>query len=342
MESLEKALLDIQENVTELDLREHESMREHCSFKVGGEVRAFIVPKDIWQMTKVFYYLHMNEVLPLIVGKCTNLIIPDEGLDICVVSTEGLTKLRMGTTEDTIYAEAGVSLARLAQFAQANGLAGLEFASGIPGSVGGGILMNAGAYGGEMKDVVESVVMYYLTDQALCEVKNEDCGFGYRQSSFNKINCAITGAVFKLTKDEPGAIAARMHEMNEKRRKSQPLDMPSAGSAFKRPVGGYAAALIDEAGLKGCTVGGAQVSEKHAGFVVNRGDASFDDIVELMDHVRREVYAKSGITLEPEIRIYPKGITLVDDWKIRKQGVLDEMLKQAKEQASGKPEQQEE
>ena len=193
-----------------------------------------------------------------------------------------------------------------------------------------------------MKDVVESVVMYYLTDQALCEVKNEDCGFGYRQSSFNKINCAITGAVFKLTKDEPEAIAARMHEMNEKRRKSQPLDMPSAGSAFKRPVGGYAAALIDEAGLKGCTVGGAQVSEKHAGFVVNRGDASFDDIVELMDHVRREVYAKSGITLEPEIRIYPKGITLVDDWKIRKQGVLDEMLKQAKEQVSEKPEQQEE
>ena len=146
--------------------------------------------------------------------------------------------------------------------------------------------------------------------------------------------------MFKLTKDEPEAIAARMHEMNDKRRKNQPLDLPSAGSAFKRPVGGYAAALIDEAGLKGYTVGGAQVSEQHAGCVLNRGDASFDDIVELMDHVRREVYAKSGITLEPEIRIYPKGITLVDDWKIRKQGVLDEMLKQAKEQASGKPEQQ--
>ena len=333
MENLEKALQNIKENVEELDLREHESMREHCSFKVGGEVRAFIVPKDIWQMTKVFYYLHMNEVLPLMIGKGTNLIIPEEGLDICVVSTEGLSKLRLGATDDTIYAEAGVSLARLAQFAQSNGLAGLEFASGIPGSVGGGILMNAGAYGGEMKDVVESVVMYYLTDQALCEIKNEDCGFGYRQSSFTKVNCAITGAVFKLKKDEPEAIAARMHEMNDKRRKSQPLDMPSAGSAFKRPVGGYAAALIDEAGLKGYTVGGAQVSEKHAGFVVNRGDASYDDIVQLMDHVRREVYAKSGITLEPEVRIYPKGIVLVDDWKMRKQKALDEMLKQAKQQA---------
>ena len=333
MENLEKALQNIKENVEELDLREHESMKQHCSFKVGGEVRVFIVPKDIWQMTKVFYYLHMNEVLPLIIGKGTNLIIPEEGLDICVVSTEGLSKLRLGATDDTIYAEAGVSLARLAQFAQSNGLAGLEFASGIPGSVGGGILMNAGAYGGEMKDVVESVVMYYLTDQALCEIKNEDCGFGYRQSSFTKVNCAITGAVFKLKKDEPEAIAARMHEMNDKRRKSQPLDMPSAGSAFKRPVGGYAAALIDEAGLKGYTVGGAQVSEKHAGFVVNKGDASYDDIVQLMDHVRREVYAKSGITLEPEVRIYPKGIVLVDDWKMRKQKALDEMLKQAKQQA---------
>ena len=143
MENLEKALSGIIENIPELDLREHESMRAHCSFKVGGEVRAFIVPKDIWEMTKVFYYLHMNEVLPLIIGKGTNLIIPEEGLDICVVSTEKLTKLRLGTTDDTIYAEAGVSLARLAQFAQSNGLAGLEFASGIPGSVGGGILMNA-------------------------------------------------------------------------------------------------------------------------------------------------------------------------------------------------------
>lgn len=200
--------------------------------------------------------------------------------------------------------------------------------------------MNAGAYGGEMKDVVESVVMYYLTDQALCEVKNEDCGFGYRQSSFTKVNCAITGAVFRLTKDEPEAIAARMHEMNEKRRKNQPLDLPSAGSAFKRPVGGYAAALIDEAGLKGYTVGGAQVSEKHAGFVVNKGGASYDDIVALMDHVRREVYEKSGITLEPEIRIYPKGVVLIDDWKRRKQMALDEMLRLAKAKGAKPDEEQ--
>ena len=340
MESLEKAIEKIKQEMPKLDLREHESMRGHCSFRVGGEVRAYAAPKDIFEMSKVMFYLHMNDVAPLMVGKCTNLIIPEEGLDIMVISTENLQKIRLGEKENTIYAEAGVSLAKLAQFAQANGLSGLEFASGIPGSVGGGILMNAGAYGGEMKDVVESVVMYYLTDQALCEVKNEDCGFGYRQSSFTKVNCAITGAVFKLTKDEPEAIAARMHEMNEKRRKNQPLDLPSAGSAFKRPVGGYAAALIDEAGLKGYTVGGAQVSEKHAGFVVNKGGASYDDIVALMDHVRREVYEKSGITLEPEIRIYPKGVVLIDDWKRRKQMALDEMLRLAKEKGAKPDEEQ--
>ena len=325
MEGLELALSQIKEAMPKLELYEQEPMREHCSMKVGGEVRAFMIPKDIWELTRALYYLHNNDVAPLMIGKGTNMIIPDEGLDICVISTEKMQKLRMGETENTIYAEAGVSLARVAQFAQSKGLAGLEFASGIPGSVGGGVLMNAGAYGGELKDVVESVVLYYLTEQALCEVKGEDCGFGYRQSGFTKINCVITGVVFKLTPDDPEAIAQRMHELNEKRRQSQPLDMPSAGSAFKRPVGGYAAALIDEAGLKGYKVGGAQVSEKHAGFVVNCGGASYDDVVALMDHVRREVYAKSGVTLEPEIRIYPKGMLLVDTWRLQRQNVAEAM-----------------
>ena len=333
MEGLEKALVKIAENMPALELYENEPMREHCSFKVGGPVRAFAKPADIWELTRLLYYLHMEDVAPFICGKGTNIIMPDEGLDIIVVSTERLQKLRMGETENTVYAEAGVSLARLAQFAQSNGLAGLEFASGIPGSVGGGVLMNAGAYGGEMKDVVESVVMYYLTDQALCEVKNSDCGFAYRKSSFMDVNCVITGVVFKLTPDDPEKIAQRMHELNEKRRQSQPLDMPSAGSAFKRPVGGYAAALIDEAGLKGFKVGGAQVSEKHAGFVVNCGDASYDDVVELMDKVRRAVYAKSGITLEPEIRIYPKGIILVDDWRMRRSNIMSELQQSAKRNA---------
>ena len=262
MEGLEKAIEQIKENMPKLDLRENEPMRNHCSFKVGGAVRAFAVPGDLFEMSKVMFYLHMNGVSPLTLGKCTNVIFPEEGLDIMVISTENLRKLRLGETENTIYAEAGVSLAKLAQFARDNGLSGLEFASGIPGSVGGGVLMNAGAYGGEMKDVVESVVVYYVPTQALTEVRGSDCGFEYRRSGFEKINCAIMGAVFKLTPDDPEAIGARMKEMNEKRTASQPLDMPSAGSAFKRPVGGYAAALIDQCGLKGYTVGGAQISQK--------------------------------------------------------------------------------
>ena len=335
MEGLEKAIEQIKENMPALELREHESMRGHCSFKVGGEVRAFAVPRDLFEMSKVMFYLHMNGVSPLTLGKCTNIIIPEEGLDIMVISTESLRKLRRGETENTIYAEAGVSLARLAQFARDQGLSGLEFAGGIPGSVGGGVLMNAGAYGGEMKDVVDSVVMYYVPTQTLTEVKGCDCGFEYRRSGFERINCAIMGAVFKLTPDEPEAIGARMKEMNEKRTLSQPLDMPSAGSAFKRPVGGYAAALIDQCGLKGYTVGGAQISTKHAGFAVNTGSATYDDVVELLDHVRREVYDRTQVTLEPEIRIYPKGMLLVDDWRERKQSIMNEMLEQAKQKADG-------
>jgi len=333
MESLEKAITEIAEKMPKLKMAEHEPMREHCSFKVGGPVRFFAEPKDIWELTRICSILHENDVMPLMLGKGTNVIIPDEGLDIAVINTDGLGKLRLGETDDTIYAEAGVSLARLAQFAQQNGLSGLEFASGIPGSVGGGILMNAGAYGGEMKDVVDSVVVYHLPDQSLCECGNAECRFAYRNSFFQSVSCVILSAVFKLKKDDPSAIAARMHEMNEKRRNSQPLNMPSAGSAFKRPVGGYAAALIEQAGLKGCSVGGAQVSEKHSGFVVNTGDASFDDIVALMDHVRREVYAKSGVTLEPEIRIYPKGMLLVDDWRMKKVKMMKLMEESARSNA---------
>ena len=338
IESINKALVEIDDNVPGIEILENEKMSEHCSFKIGGPVRAFMAPKNIWDMTKAFYYLHMNNIYPFLLGKGTNILIPDEGLDICVVSTENLQNIRMGETENTIYAEAGVSLARLAQFAQQNGLSGLEFASGIPGSVGGGVLMNAGAYGGELKDVIDSVVIYWLPDQALTEVKGEDAGFAYRHSNFEGLNCAILGAVFRLTPDEPEAIAARMSELNEKRRKSQPLDMPSAGSAFKRPQGGYAAALIDQCGLKGYTVGGAQISTKHAGFAVNVGGATYDDVVALLDHVRRTVYEQTKITLYPEIKIYPKGMVLVDDWRLRKQTFMEAAKEQAEKMMAEKTE----
>ena len=215
--------------------------------------------------------------------------------------------------DGAIYAESGVSLSKLATFAQQNSLAGLEFASGIPGTVGGGTIMNAGAYGGELKDVIESVVCLYVPEQRLYELSNKQCAFAYRTSLFKKMGgCLILSVVFRPEKGEGEAIAAKMRELNERRRDKQPLDLPSAGSAFKRPEGYFAAALIEEAGLKGFRIGGAQVSEKHAGFVVNRGGATSHEVYDLLAHVRSTVYEKKGVELEPEIIILPPDYRLED------------------------------
>jgi UDP-N-acetylmuramate dehydrogenase len=235
-------------------------------------------------------------------------------------------------TDGSLYAEAGNSLAKVSQFAQANGRAGLEFASGIPGTLGGGILMNAGAYGGEMKDYIRTVVAIKLEDQAMYEIEAKDCDFGYRHSLFEDGGYVILAAVFDLPEGDKDAIAEQMRTLNEKRRNSQPLDLPSCGSAFKRPVGGYAAALIEEAGLKGYSVGGAQVSEKHSGFVVNKGGATYDDIVALMDHIRKEVKKNSGITLEPEMKIYPKKMILVDQTPVEIPEELKEEFEKFKQE----------
>jgi len=311
-ENLENAVADILKEFPRMKILENEEMRNHTSMKVGGPVRALAIPSDVFSLSKICYILKQNFISPLIIGNGTNMIFPDEGLNIFVISTEKLQKIWL-EDENVIYAEAGVSMAKLAQFAQQNGLAGLEFASGIPGTVGGGVLMNAGAYGGEMKDVVKSVVCYYLPEQTLYELPNEDCAFSYRYSMFDNIPNIVLSATFSLTPGNPEEIAAKMKELNEKRRVSQPLDLPSSGSAFKRPKEGYAAALIEEAGLKGYSVGGAQVSDKHSGFVVNKGGATYDEIVELMQHVRQTVYNKSNVQLDPEIKIYPKNMVLVDD-----------------------------
>jgi UDP-N-acetylmuramate dehydrogenase len=311
-ENLEEAITEIKEVMTGLKLYENEPMNGHCSMKVGGPVRALAVPSDVFGLTKVCYLLKKHFIAPFILGNGTNIVIPDEGLNIFVMSTEKLQKLWL-QEDGSIYAEAGVSLSKLSQFAQQHGLTGLEFASGIPGSVGGGLLMNAGAYGGEMKDAVRSVVCYYLPEQGLYECANEQCDFSYRHSFFETVPCVILSAVFELEKGDPEAIAAKMKELNEKRRSSQPLDMPSSGSAFKRPEGGFAAALIEEAGLKGYAVGGAMVSEKHSGFVVNTGSATYEDVLAVMQHIREEVFKNSGIQLDPEIKIYPSGMELADN-----------------------------
>lgn len=313
MEKLENAIIEIKKAFPAMKLLENEPMSEHCSFRVGGPIRALASPGDVSSVAKLCCIMKEHELAPLVLGNCTNTVFPDEGMaEVLGMSTEKLTKLFL-LPDGAIYAEAGVPMSRLAAFAQQNGLAGLEFASGIPGTVGGGVMMNAGAYGGELKDVIESVVTYYLPEQALYELEKEKCAFEYRSSLFKKMaGHVILSAVFRLEKGDKDEIAAKMRELNERRRDKQPLDLPSAGSAFKRPEGHYAAALIEEAGLKGFTVGGAQVSEKHAGFVVNAGGATAADVHELLKQVRKKVYEHSKILLEPEIILYPPDYMLED------------------------------
>ena len=314
MENLERAIEQIKKALPGMTLLENEPMSAHCSFRIGGPVRALAIPSGTASFTKLCYFLKAEHIAPMVVGNCTNILFPDEGLkDLFIVSTEKMDSIFL-TDDGAIYAEAGVSLSKLATFAYQNGLTGLEFASGIPGTVGGGCFMNAGAYGGELKNCVESIVVYYLPNQGLYEYTNEECGFGYRKSVFNSVGgYAILSAVFRLEKGDPEEIAARMRDLNERRREKQPLDLPSAGSAFKRPEGHYAAALIDECGLKGYTVGGAQVSEKHAGFVVNKGGATSHDVYELMMHVRNTVFTEKNVQMEPEIIILPPDYHIEDN-----------------------------
>ncbi len=313
MENLELAIQEIKEAMPGLTLLENEPMSGHCSFRIGGPARALAVPQDITGLTQICYLLKKHELAPYILGNGTNILFPDEGLkDLFLISTEKLDKLFL-LPDGAVYAEAGVSLSKLATFAQQNGLAGLEFASGIPGTVGGGLMMNAGAYGGELKDAVESVVINFLPEQALYELTNEQCKFGYRTSLFQKMpGCVIVSAVFRLKAGDGEEIAAKMRELNARRREKQPLDLPSAGSAFRRPEGHFAAALIDQAGLKGYCVGGARVSEKHAGFVVNTGNATSHDVYDLMMHIRKTVYEHSKVVLEPEMILLPPDYKLED------------------------------
>lgn len=314
MENLEKAINELKEKMPGLTLLENEPMNVHSSFRIGGPVRALAVPEDVMSLSRICAVLKENHLAPMILGNGTNILFPDEGLKgLFIISTEKLTKMFLLDGE-TIYAEAGVPLAKLAGFAHQNGLSGLEFASGIPGTLGGGVIMNAGAYGGEMKDAVESVVCYYVQDQRLYELDREQCRFEYRNSLFRRMGgCIVLSAVLKLKKGDSAEIAAKMRELNERRRDKQPLDLPSAGSAFKRPEGGYAAALIDECGLRGYTVGGAQISEKHAGFAVNIGGATSHDVYDLLKHVRDTVYLEKKVALEPEIIILPPDYHLDDN-----------------------------
>ena len=307
------ALYDrLREQAPSLELRRDEPMSRHTTFRVGGPVPLMALPKDGNETQQVMAVSCLEfGIRPFFMGKGSNLLVSDEGADLLVVKSEGLDRLELleegeWPGHSTIRAGSGVSLARLSQFALECGLTGLEFAQGIPGSVGGGVYMNAGAYGGEMGQVVSSVASVGLPpEEMIRELK--DPGFSYRHSVYQEQDDFIRQVCFSLKPGDPAEIKAKMDDFAARRKEKQPLEYPSAGSTFKRPpaVDGqpvYAAALIDGCGLKGLTVGGAQVSEKHAGFIVNRGGATCDDIVKLMAQVRERVFKETGVTLEPEVR----------------------------------------
>ena len=285
-------------------VKEEEPMKAHCSFRTGGPAAAFLVPEDEETMLRLLAVLSENKAPFYILGNGTNVVFCDESLPYFIISTENLQGISM-TEEGYISAQAGAALSRVATFAYENSLTGMEFASGIPGSAGGGVLMNAGAYGGELKDIILSVRCCQRDGSSVRELSGEDCDFRYRHSIFQSGEYVVLSTVFRLEKGEKNSIAAKMKELNARRREKQPLDLPSAGSAFKRPEGYYAAALIEQCGLKGTSVGGAQVSEKHAGFIVNTGKATSADLKALLTLVSNTVKEKTGIELQREIILFP-------------------------------------
>ena len=293
---------DLRSEAPGLEIRENEDMSGRCSFKIGGPARLLLLPASAQEAAAALRVIRAHGARLLIAGNCTNLLVPDEGFMgavVCMAKPMGAVSRLDGAR---IRAGAGATLNALAVFAAQHSLAGLEFAHGIPGSVGGGIAMNAGAYGGEIKDVLESAE-FVDTDGEIKSLAAGELGLSYRHSAFSDTEKLITSAVFRLEPGDGEAIRARMDGLIEKRRASQPLDLPSAGSAFKRPKEGYAAAMIDQCGLKGFAVGGAMVSTKHAGFIVNAGGASYSDVVGLIRELRRRVYDAFGVELEPEIKI---------------------------------------
>ena len=279
---------------------EHEPMARHTTFRVGGPADVLFMPEGADQLIAALEAARSAGVPAYVIGNGSNLIVRDGGVRGLVIAIgEGMSEIaRRG---DTVEAQAGAALARVAAFAQAEGLAGLEFASGIPGTLGGGCAMNAGAYGGQLSDVL--IDAQVLLDGAVRTLSRDDMQMGYRASLPLRTGGIVLSARFALTPDAPEAIAARMRELNARRRDKQPLNLPSAGSTFKRPEGHFAGALIEQAGLKGFSVGGAQVSEKHAGFIVNTGGATASDVLALIAAVQEAVKARSGIWLETEVRV---------------------------------------
>lgn len=279
-----------------------EPLCRHTTFQIGGPADRLITVESEEQLSRILRELKRLELPYFVLGRGSDLLVGDKGYPGVALKLDNFFA-SAGLMEDgeSVSAGAGISLGGLCVFARDEGLTGLEFAWGIPGSVGGAVYMNAGAYGGEMKDVVTRV--WHMDEEGrLGAYTGEELNFGYRKSAYMSGDKVITRAEFRLARGRTEDIAAKMNELKARRLEKQPYDMPSAGSTFKRPKNGYAAALIEQCGLKGKRIGGAQVSEKHAGFVVNTGGATCGDVLRLMDLIRETVLQKTGVELEPEVR----------------------------------------
>ena len=280
---------------------EHACLAQHCTFRIGGTARFLLLPRTAEELIGDIEACRKSGTRYTVIGNGSNLLFSDDGFDGAVIVTAGLDGIRQDKNE--ITADAGASLTRLAAAAQSASLGGLAFAYGIPGTVGGAVFMNAGAYGGEVSSVLRCVTAYDAEHEKILTVPASDCAFGYRHSLFQEQPLIVLSATFSLTFEDPDAIRAEMDEYMTRRREKQPLEFPSAGSVFKRCEGRFTGQMIEQAGLKGTRIGGAEVSEKHAGFIINRGGATARDVLDLIALIQKTLLEKEGIAPECEIRV---------------------------------------
>ncbi len=285
-----------------MQVKEMEPLCAHTTFRIGGPAAFYLVPEQAEEVKKAIAFANERELPFLTIGRGSNILFPDEGYDGVVIEVgRGMEHIEL-MDDGRIRAAAGTGVGALAAAAARESLSGLEFASGIPGTLGGAVTMNAGAYGGEIRDCLVSATVLDA-DGAIQELEKDELELGYRTSVIQKKGYIVLEALFQMKEGDRRAIQQRMREMNESRRQKQPLEYPSAGSTFKRPEGNFAGKLIEDAGLRGYRVGDAQVSEKHCGFVINRGNATAAQVRELIAHVQEKVFQMSGIKLEPEVKI---------------------------------------
>lgn len=298
---MDKALLEQLYTITDSsNVSIDEPMDRHTTMRVGGKADCFVIPDSSQEAADIVRLLLANNEPYYVIGNGSNILVGERGIDGCVICiSKGLDYINVDSCEITVGA--GTMLAKVAAVACDYGLEGMAFASGIPGSVGGAIVMNAGAYGGEMKDIVKSVKVYDVDSGDFMTLSNEEMDFSYRHSIVKSRNYIVLEVVLKLTSGVKEEIREYMNSLAAKRREKQPLEFPSAGSTFKRPEGYFAGKLIEDAGLRGYSIGGAQVSEKHCGFVINKGNASADDVYSLIKYIQKTVMEKSGVMLEPEV-----------------------------------------